>query len=198
MRPAPAGWKLAGQAGACSYPGLEEASSMTTTLPVQTGVDGLLGTVAEAMTGKVLVLLADTPADVAARRLEQAQVSGAPVVDRAGRVVGVVTLRDLLVPALTGQVAVQTTGPFHRYEHRLTGYRVGELMTDEPVTARADWPLARVVVAMEAAGINRVPVVDAHGRPAGILTPDDILRVLARRIQHAAPTARHKEPVRSA
>jgi CBS domain-containing protein len=67
---------------------------MTAILPAETSLASLLGTVEEAMTGKVLAVAADTPADVAARRLEQAAVSGAPVVDR-GRVVGVVTLRDL-------------------------------------------------------------------------------------------------------
>jgi CBS domain-containing protein len=39
-------------------------------------------------------------------------------------------------------------------------------MTAEPVTARADWPLAQAVLAMEQAGINRLPVVDSSGRPA--------------------------------
>jgi CBS domain-containing protein len=161
---------------------------MTTTLPHETGLERVLETVGEAMTGKVVVLTADTPADVAAYRLEQAQVSGAPVVDR-GRVVGVVTLRDLLVPALAAPTAVQTTGPFLRHEHQLAGYRVQELMTAEPVTARADWPLARVVLAMEEAGVNRIPVVDDHGRPVGILTRDDVLGVLARRIRRVPPAA---------
>jgi CBS domain-containing protein len=78
---------------------------------------------------------------------------------------------------------VQTTGPFHRHEHGLTSYRVHELMTAEPVTARADSPLAEAVLFMDQAGINRVPVVDAGGRPVGILTRDDVLRVLARRIR---------------
>jgi CBS domain-containing protein len=64
-------------------------------------------------------------------------------------------------------------------------------MTAEPVTARADWPLAQAVVAMDQAGINRLPVVDAAGQPAGILTRDDVLRVLARRIRQLDPPARH-------
>jgi CBS domain len=126
--------------------GIQEATTMTATVSRETSLERLLGTVGQAMTGKVVVLTADTPADVAARRLEQAQVSGAPVVDR-GRVVGVVTLRDLLVAAQAAPTA-QTTGPFLRYEHRLAGYRVQELMTAEPLTARADWPLSRVVLAM--------------------------------------------------
>jgi len=161
---------------------------MTATVPHETSLERLLGTVGEAMTGKVVVLTADTPADVAAHRLEQAQVSGAPVVDR-GRVVGVVTLRDLLVAAQAAPTTAQTTGPFLRHEQRLAGYRVQELMTGEPLTARADWPLARVVLAMEEAGVNRVPVVDDHGRPVGILARDDVLGVLARRMRRAPPTA---------
>jgi CBS domain-containing protein len=44
---------------------------------------------------------------------------------------------------------------------------------------------------MEQAGINRLPVVDAAGLPAGILTRDDVLRVLARRIRDLGPPPRH-------
>jgi CBS domain-containing protein len=162
---------------------------MTATESSATSLESLLGTVGEAMTGEVVVLDADTPVDVALRRLEHTQVSGAPVVAH-GRVVGVVTLRDLLVPVLADG-PVLTTGPFHRHEHQLTTYRVHELMTTEPVTARPDWPLAQAVLALEQARINRLPVVDATGRPAGILTRDDVLRVLARCIRGLEPPARH-------
>jgi CBS-domain-containing membrane protein len=87
------------QGGIPSSATIEEATSMTATESTATSLEGLLGTVGEAMTGEVVVLEADTPVDVAVRRLEHTQVSGAPVLDR-GRVVGVVTLRDLLVPVL--------------------------------------------------------------------------------------------------
>jgi CBS domain-containing protein len=83
----------------------------------------------------------------------------------------------------------------HRHEHQLTAYRVHELMTAEPLTAGPDWPLAQAVLAMEQAGINRLPVVDATGRPAGILTRDDVLRVLAQRIRELGPPARRGSQV---
>ena len=153
---------------------------MTATLSPSTSLERLLGTVGEAMTGEVIVLQADTPADIAIRRLEQTQVSGAPVLDH-GRVVGVVTLRDLLGPVLADG-PVQTTGPFHRREQYLTGYQVRELMTAEPITARTDAPLTDAVLFMDQAGVNRIPVVDSDGRPVGILTRDDVLSGLARRI----------------
>ena len=158
---------------------------MTTTRATATSLEVLFGTVGEAMTSEVLVLDADTPVDVAVRRLEHSQVSGAPVVHR-GRVVGVVTLRDLLVPVLADG-PVLTTGPFHRHEHQLTTYRVHQLMTIEPLTARTDWPLTQAVLVMDQLGVNRVPVVDSNNRPAGIVTRDDVLRVLAGRIRDLHP-----------
>jgi CBS domain-containing protein len=96
--------------------------------------------------------------------------------------VGVVTLRDLLTPVLADG-PVQTTGPFHRHEQHLTGYRVRELMTAEPICAGTGSPLTETVLSMDRAGVNRVPVVDAAGRPVGILTRDDVLRILARSIR---------------
>jgi CBS domain-containing protein len=168
---------------------------MTATASPSTSLDRLLGIVGEAMTGEVIALPADTPADIAIRRLERTWVSGAPVVDH-GRVVGVVTLRDLLAP-VQADGPVQTAGPFHRHERQLAGYRVRELMTGGPVTARADWALAEAVLAMDRAGVNRVPVVDSAGRPVGILTRDDVLRELARRIRQLrapAPAGSRMEP----
>jgi CBS domain-containing protein len=163
----------------------EEATSMTATESIATSLEHLLGTVGEAMTPQVVSVQVDTPAAIALRRLEQAKVSGAPVVD-GGRVAGVVTVRDLLAPVIGG-APPQTTGPFHRYEHHLTVYRVRDLMTAEPITASTDWSLARAVYAMDQLSINRVPVVDTLGRPIGILTRDDVLRVLARRIRELGP-----------
>jgi CBS domain-containing protein len=165
---------------------------MTATLPGATTLEHLLGTVGEAMTPQVVSVRVDTPADIALRRLEQAQVSGAPVVD-GGRVAGVVTVRDLLAPVL-GDGPARMTGPFHRHEHHLTTYRVRDLMTTEPITAGTDWSLARAVSAMDQVGINRLPVVDTLGRPVGILTRDDVLRVLARRIQPPRPGGSQMEP----
>jgi CBS domain-containing protein len=142
---------------------------MTTTPPEETTLEALLGTVGAAMTDRVVLVDADQPADVAARRLERDGVSGAPVV-RRGRVVGVVTLRDLLTPLALAPLA-PTTGPFLRHEHQLAGIRVHQLMSTEPATARTDWPLGRAVLCMQEAGVNRLPVVDPTGRPVGILTP---------------------------
>jgi CBS domain-containing protein len=158
--------------------------------------DLLLGTVGDAMTSNVVAMAADLPADVAVRRLEHAGVPGAPVVE-GGRVVGVATVRDLLTPAALPPPAV-TSGPFLRHEHMVARFRVADLMTAEPIVARVDSPLGRAVLVMDETGVNRLPVVDADGRPVGILTRDDVITVLARRLRtglHADVTRPEPEPL---
>jgi CBS domain-containing protein len=51
------------------------------------------------------------------------------------------------------------------------------------------------LLGMDQAGVNRVPVVNSAGRPVGILTRDDVLRVLAQRIRHPRPAASRGSPM---
>jgi CBS domain-containing protein len=135
-----------------------------------------LGTVGVAMTTSVVTLTPEMGAAEAARLLSEAGVAGGPVVE-AGAVVGVITLRDLL--EREGH-APQTTGPFLRGERHLAALTVSDVMTREVFTARTDWPLTRAITLMDEAGVNRLPVLDEHGRPVGILARDDVLRAVAR------------------
>ncbi len=148
----------------------------------------LLGSVGEAMVTDVLLLAADADAETAVRQLERTGVSGAPVVDR-GHVVGVVTLSDLVRRGTADDVPVQTHGPFLRHEHALHGLRIGQVMSSSPVTLDADWPLARAVLAMAEARVNRLPVVDRYGQPVGIIARDDVIRALAARLRAELGTA---------
>ena len=134
---------------------------MTATVERHPSLEQSLGTVGEAMTREVVLLAADMPAENAVHRLDDQAVSGAPVVDH-GRVVGVITRRDLLIPP------------------RLGGLRVSDLMSDEPATAQTDWSLVRAGRSMIGQGVNLLPVVDGAGRPLGVLTRDDVLRAVVR------------------
>lgn len=145
---------------------------------MDTELEGLLGSVREAMTSPVISVPEQTLASEAARILERGHASGAPVT-RDGKVVGVVTLGDLMVRA--GVLEATSTGPFRRFEHLLAGIEVGEVMTREVMTARAEWPLTRAVEEMHSKGVNRLPVVDSEGRALGILTRDDVIRAVALR-----------------
>jgi predicted transcriptional regulator len=152
---------------------------MTATTWDETAVEQPLGSVGDTMTVEVVLLAADAPAEAALRRLVYRAISGAPVVDH-GRVVGVVTQRDLLVPTLLDDPTGAAKGRMPSKAHRLAGLKVRDLMTEEPITARADWSLAQAVHTMVDNGVNRLPVVDHAGRPLGVMTRNDVLRAVAR------------------
>lgn len=149
-------------------------------------LEGALGTVEEAMTVDVTFVTPDMELGAAARLLELAGVTGAPVVD-GSKVVGIVTLGDLLsrIPVPTGKV--ETTGPFHRWEHVLaslssrTGLTVGDVMTRRVVTVTVTEPLTRAARLMAKGRISRLPVVDGHGHLRGILSREDVVAAVARR-----------------
>lgn len=143
------------------------------------------GTVRDAMTTRVVTLEPGMRANEAALMLTEAGVAGGPVVEK-GKVVGVITLRDLL--EREGTTAHQRTGPFLRGERRLSHLTVADVMTKDVLTTRTDWPLARAITAMEEAGVNRLPVVDHEGRPVGIIARDDVLRAVARALREPDAT----------
>ena len=146
------------------------------------------GRVREAMTAQVLTFEPDDRASDAALRLSAEGVAGAPVVE-AGRVVGVVSLRDLL--AREWHLAPQTSGPFLRGERHLANLTVADVMTREVVTIGADEPVIRAAELMDAESVNRLPVVDEHDRPVGILARDDVIAAVARAVRALQPVDVH-------
>lgn len=150
--------------------------------------DARFGTVGDAMTAHVLTLDPEMRASDAALRLSAERVAGAPVVD-AGRVVGVVTLRDLL--EREGHLAPQTSGPFLRGERHLANLTAADVMTRDVVTIRRDETLLHAIDTMHAAGVNRLPVVDEEDRPVGILARDDVIHAIALGIRRLTPAGVH-------
>lgn len=142
------------------------------------GLEQLLGTVGEAMTTPVLVLDADTPADVAARQLAQG-VAGAAVLHR-GRLAGVVTLEDVVARSLPGRPLPQLPGPFLRHERLLASLRVWQLMRAGPLVVAADQPLTEAAWLMDRQHLDALLVVDGHGQPVGVIATGDLIRALAR------------------
>lgn len=146
------------------------------------------GTVGAAMTTNPFTLDPEMRASDAALRLGTEGVAGAPVV-KDGRVVGIITLRDLLEHE--GHVGQQTSGPFLRGERHLASLKVADVMTLHVVTIAATERLLRAIDLMDAVGVNRLPVVDEHDRSVGILTRDDVLHALATVVRGFAPLGAH-------
>jgi CBS domain-containing protein len=106
----------------------------------------------------------------AALLMRDAHVGALVVIERKGSVarpVGVITDRDIVVAV----VAVPGARP--------EGIRVGDVMSAQLRLAREDEGLAETVKAMSEGGVRRLPVVATDGSLFGMVTLDDVLRVLA-------------------
>jgi CBS domain-containing protein len=166
-------------------------------------LERVLGSVGDAMTATVVYVTADMELGTAARLLEKAGVSGAPVVD-GSRVVGVVTLQDVLSRVPLPGAQVETSGPFHRWERALnelslrTATLVGDVCSHHPLTVGIDEPLAAAASLMAAGRVNRLPVVDADASLCGIVARDDVVRVVARAYDGSAQDEDRTRPAVSA
>ena len=96
--------------------------------------------------------------------------------DGASTPIGIVTDRDLVVEVMANSVDPDML--------RADEMIVGELVTvlDTELVYDAIWHMRRK-------GVRRLPVLDAHGRLAGILTADDVTRFLAQELTEIARTS---------
>jgi len=110
-----------------------------------------------------------------AAQLSEREISGAPVVDDAGHVIGVVSDVDLIA------ARVDRLGrPVQRPGRRHLRLTVGQLMSFPAVTIRPDATLSAAAGLMGARRIRRLPVVDGAGRLTGIISLRDLLSLFVR------------------
>lgn len=138
-------------------------------------------TVADVMTHEVTTVRADTPFRDIVRILAERGISGAPVLDPAGRMIGVVSEADLLGrQARVGGASGESL--WVRLRHRLFARRTetrtaAELMTAPAVTVTPDLTLAAAAATLARHAIKRAPVLDENGTLAGVVSRKDLLSV---------------------
>jgi len=142
--------------------------------------------VRDVMTPNVISIKAYEPILTAARLMLQNKISGLPVVDAAGTLVGMVTEGDFL---RRGEIGTQRRRPkwlefivgpgrmADEYVHA-SGKKVSEVMTAEPYTVKEDDTLETVVELMERQRIKRLPVMRG-GRMVGIVSRANLMHALA-------------------
>ena len=143
--------------------------------PAHDGLHESLGTVGEWMTLAVVTLRPDMRTPDAVAMLRNHGVGGAPVVE-AGRLVGIATVSDLVALA----PRAHATGPFLRPLRNQPEWCVRDVMSKSVCVATAEEPLVEAVIKMDDREVDRLPVVDADGRPVGILAREDVVRAVAR------------------
>jgi CBS-domain-containing membrane protein len=137
-------------------------------------------TVKDVMTTEVVAVRSETTFKEMAAALRRYRVSALPVVDDAGRVLGVVSEADLLA-----KEALADPGPVAELVHRkdlrkAEGLTADDLMTREAVTASPDDPIEQAARMMHFMRVKRLPVVDSGGQLVGFVSRADVLAVFDR------------------
>jgi CBS domain-containing protein len=116
-------------------------------------------TAGEIMTSDVVTARRDLPTEEVAALLVFHNVSGMPVLDEAGTVIGIVSEADVIGKR---------------------GATVGDIMTPDVVVVAQATPIERIAALMAEKHIKRVPVI-ADGALVGMVSRADIVRALAAR-----------------
>ncbi len=139
--------------------------------------------VKDVMTTVVVKLSPDNSVRQAARIMLDNHVSGLPVVDDAGVLVGILSEGDLIRRTELGwggptaaDATLAADERAHAYVRR-SSWRVGDAMTANPVTIDEHAPIGRVAALMQDRGIKRVPVL-RDGRLIGIVSRADLLQAI--------------------
>jgi CBS-domain-containing membrane protein len=120
-----------------------------------------------------------------AARLREFGVSGFPVVDEDGKVIGVVSEADMLAKEALedgyhGVRGLITAAVHPKGRRKAGGVTAGDLMTSPAVTVGPDDTIEHAARLMYTRGLKRLPVVDAAGRLTGIVSRTDVLAVFDR------------------
>jgi CBS domain-containing protein len=157
-------------------------------------------TVKDGMSNHPISVLRSTSFGEIAARLREFRMSGFPVVDDDGMVLGVVSEADLLLKeTMDGGydgVRGMLSGALHRTElHKAAGLTAEDLMTSPAVTISPDDPVEHAARVMYIRGFKRLPVTDEFRRLIGIISRTDVLAAFDRPdtdirlevVQHAIP-----------
>ena len=146
--------------------------------------------VSEVMTTNVVTVRRDTPVNEIARLLVKNDITGAPVVDDAGTVIGLVTETDLIVrdanlhfptyiTLLDSIVYLGSTRHFEEELQKFMATTAAEIMNPQPSIVAPDTELNDVATYMVENDANPVPVVQDQ-KLVGIVSRADLVRLLAR------------------
>jgi CBS-domain-containing membrane protein len=120
----------------------------------------------DIMTKNVYTVEATASAEEAAWGLTRRHIGGAPARDGEGNLVGVLSSSDLVNPEPAQWIRGEAT--------------VADLMNPDVISLYADDPALAAVDEMAKRNIHRVIVLDDESQLAGIVTPMDVVRAVAR------------------
>lgn len=140
----------------------------------------------QIMTKDVITVTPQTTIETAAKIMLRTHISGLPVLDDTGELVGIVSESDFLRRSEIGtgrkrpkwlQFFVGPGKAATDFVHE-RGRKIEDVMTEEPVTVSEDTPLEELVSLMEKKGVKRLPVVSGRILK-GIVTRSNLLQAVA-------------------
>jgi len=147
---------------------------------------------ADIMSREPVAVEYGTPLDQAWALLEKQHIKALPVIDRARRVIGILTLADFTRHAGAGSAAqigerlqalVRPSGRSHSDKPEVAG----QIMSTEVHTASLHQRVSELVPLYARAGHHHLPVIDEERRLVGMMTERDLVRALSGRIGSSGP-----------
>jgi CBS domain-containing protein len=151
----------------------------------------------QIMTRNTIAVLPETSILEAAHKMLENHISGLPVVDASGRLVGIVSERDFLRRSEIGTERKRPRWLSYFFSPgraaddfiRERGRKVEDVMTRDPIGVDENAPLDELVRLMEKNGIKRLPVL-RDSMLVGIITRANLLRALTSMVKEIPdPTA---------
>ncbi len=136
------------------------------------------------MTKRVITVAPETSLPDAHRLMKINHIRRLPVVDKKGRILGIVTLGDIR-EASPSDATTLSVWELHYLLSKLT---VGKIMTPNPITVKPDSTIREAAQLMLEHKIGGLPVVDDDKKVVGIITESDIFRLLVEELKECDVT----------
>lgn len=147
-------------------------------------------TAKDIMTRDVITVKPETSIEELARILIENRISGAPVVDDKGNLIGIVTENDLIsqnkrlhIPTVfrlfDALIMLERRKKIEEEIKRLTATRVWDICTKNVITVDEDTPLQEIATIMSEKKVHLIPVMKDK-KIAGIIGKADLIKAMAR------------------
>jgi CBS domain-containing protein len=147
-------------------------------------------TVADVMTLNPVTVNPQTSLKEAIKLLAEKKISGLPVVDEAGKLIGIISETDLMwqetgvdtppyIILLDSVIYLQNPARYEKEIHKVLGQTVSEVMSDKPITIESNRLVKDAAHIMHEKQVRRLPVLDEQQQLVGIITRGDIIRMMA-------------------
>lgn len=130
--------------------------------------------VSEWMSKEPITVTPETSLMQATKMMKENKIRRLPVVDENGKLVGIVTDRDIKAAS----PSQATTLEVHELYYLLSELKIKSIMTKNPVSILASDTMERAALLMTERRIGGLPVVDMANRVVGVISDMDVFRVL--------------------